>query len=191
MKILVLTAIAEELGLLHSAKHEIRIVYTGVGKVSAAVSTFNALKNEQFDLVLNVGTAGSKHLPVGDIATAVDFMDRDMELAADFGACWQISTKHLLPPHIFSLFQPHAVCNTGDRFVTEHTHSAGDVFDMEVFAEAVVCLQLQQPFLSVKYVSDRIGENSVKGWTEMLQDARIALETYLEKKGRSTSLILL
>ena len=181
MKILILTAIAEEFGTLHTSKHEICIVYTGVGKVAAAVSAFKALKDEHFDLVLNVGTAGSKNLPVGSIVTAVDFTDRDMESAADFGACWQLSTKHSVSPRILSLFQPQAMCNTGDRFVTGQTRSEGDVFDMEAFAEATVCLQLQQPFLSVKYVSDRIGENSAKGWKEMLQEARIALENHMEK----------
>lgn len=180
MKILILTAIERELQTLCSSLHEIHIVYTGVGKVSAAISSFKALKEERCDLVLNVGTAGSKHLSVGSIVAAVNFVDRDMEQAADFGAVWKISTNHLLHPNLHSVFQPDAICNTGDRFVTEHTHSEGDVFDMEAFAEAAVCIALQQPFLSIKYVTDQIGKNSVKGWEEMLQDARIGLEKYIE-----------
>jgi adenosylhomocysteine nucleosidase len=35
------------------------------------------------------------------------------------------------------------------------------------------------PFISVKYVTDKIGENSIKHWEDKLADAREGLNSFL------------
>jgi adenosylhomocysteine nucleosidase len=54
---------------------------------------------------------------------------------------------------------------------------------MEAFAQAYVCKELGVPFLSIKYITDIIGENSVEHWENKLADARKALsEWFAENK---------
>lgn len=61
---------------------------------------------------------------------------------------------------------------------TELTHVSGDVVDMEAYAQAFVCRSKEIPFISVKYVTDIIGQNSVKHWEDKLADARQGLSHY-------------
>ena len=68
--------------------------------------------------------------------------------------------------------------DTGDGFLTELTHINGDVVDMEAYAQAFVCRSKEIPFISVKYVTDIIGQNSVKHWEDKLADARQGLSDY-------------
>ena len=73
----------------------------------------------------------------------------------------------------------NGTCNTGiassDRTDSRH----GDVVDMEIYAQAFVCRAKEIPFISVKYVTDIIGQNSVKHWEDKLADARQGLSNYL------------
>ncbi|KAA3981204.1 nucleosidase, partial [Bacteroides ovatus] len=50
--------------------------------------------------------------------------------------------------------------------------------DMEAYAQAFVCRSKEIPFISVKYVTDIIGQNSVKHWEDKLADARQGLSHY-------------
>ena len=60
----------------------------------------------------------------------------------------------------------------------------GDVVDMEAYAQAQVCRELGIPFLAVKYVTDIVGQNSVKHWEDKLADARRDLTAYFKGIGQ-------
>lgn len=62
--------------------------------------------------------------------------------------------------------------------MTDASGVEGDVVDMEAFAQAQVCMELNIPFMAIKYVTDLIGQNSVKHWEDKLADARRDLETF-------------
>ena len=79
----------------------------------------------------------------------------------------------------FKDWQFDSTCNTGDTFLTE-ADGTGDVFDMESFAIAKVCRKHQIPFVGVKYVTDKIGDNSVKHWEEKLAEAQAGLQQFLD-----------
>ena len=51
---------------------------------------------------------------------------------------------------------------------------------MEAYAEAEVCKSMNIPFVSVKYVTDVIGQNSVEDWASKLSDARTGLRRFFE-----------
>ena len=70
------------------------------------------------------------------------------------------------------------LCNTGDTFVTTG-HFDGDVCDMEAFALAQTATAFCKPMMSVKYISDIIGSNSVEAWEVMLTKAQNALSMFL------------
>ena len=56
----------------------------------------------------------------------------------------------------------------------------GDVVDMESFALAFVCQQMNIPFFSIKYVTDVIGKNSIKEWEDKLK--ALKLDPKIEEK---------
>ncbi|MGV8829584.1 MAG: phosphorylase family protein [Breznakibacter sp.] len=153
-------------------------VVTGFGKVNAAVNLMVALQNERPDFVINIGTAGSFLHRVGDIVVCDRFVDRDLIKLKALDAVYALDdTDHRAFFQSLFSFNRYGVCSTGDQFVTE-PQGEEDVFDMEAFAYSRVCRLLNIPFISVKYVTDRIGENSVKVWADKLADARSELSLF-------------
>ena len=160
---------------------------TGIGKVNAVLAVAAALRQAQElgenkpDLILNVGTAGSVSFPVGFIVVCTHYIDRDMAKLKDFGVPYQLDALPL--PEQCSFFNHLDIahtCNTGDTFVTEPIEHA-DVVDMEGFALAAWSRQESIPMISIKYITDQIGQNSIKHWQEKLSDARHALQTFFEQ----------
>lgn len=190
MRILVTYAVQGEFTELKFAglvgKEEVQVGYlrTGVGKVKSAFYLAEAINHGQLDLVVNVGTAGTIHKQVGDILVCRHFIDRDMQKLVDFGVGYEIDSADLLAQKGYCLhWQGEGICNTGDTFLTELSDVKGDVVDMEAYAQAFVCRAKNVPFIAVKYVTDIIGQNSVKHWEDKLADARKDLGVFFEKLG--------
>jgi adenosylhomocysteine nucleosidase len=149
---------------------------TGIGKVNAALKVSEAIRVHQPALVVNIGTAGSVHHEVGSIHLCNEFIDRDMEKLHAFGVPYRekFEAGHALLP---TEWQFSSTCNTGDTFLT-NADGKGDVFDMESYAIARACKHHSVPFVAIKYVTDKIGENSIKHWEEKLSEAKLALEAF-------------
>lgn len=190
MRILVTYAVKDEFtelkfpGLIGEDEVQIGYLRTGVGKVKSAFYLSEVISHGQPDLVVNVGTAGSIHHQVGDIFVCRRFIDRDMQKLVDLGMEYEISSADLLAQKGYCLhWQGEGICNTGDTFLTELSDVKGDVVDMESYAQAFVCRAKNVPFIAVKYVTDIIGQNSVKHWEDKLADARKDLGVFFEKLG--------
>lgn len=182
--LLVCFAIPEEVVELSVPGFRVRTLLTGVGKVNAAFRLTDAILRERPAFVLNVGTAGTLRLAVGDIVVSNHFIDRDYEQLRLHGLDYEATTDGgVLFPKLSAAMpaqlrdKDHAV-NTGDNFVTETAQLTGDVVDMEAYAEAVVCNTYGLPFVAVKCVTDVIGKNSVALWNERLSEARRALSGF-------------
>ena len=185
MRILVTYAVQGEFtelkfpGLIGEEEVQIGYLRTGVGKVKSAFYLSEAISHAQPDLVVNVGTAGTIRHQVGDIFVCRHFVDRDMQKLAGLGIECEIDSAALLEAKGYCRhWTENGTCNTGDSFLTELTHVSGDVVDMEAYAQAFVCRSKEIPFISVKYVTDIIGQNSVKHWEDKLADARQGLSNY-------------
>jgi len=112
------------------------------------------------------------------------FIDRDMQKLADMGLEYEIDSSALLAEKGYCMhWAGEGICNTGDTFLTELSDVKGDVVDMEAFAQAFVCRAKNVPFIAVKYVTDIIGQNSVKHWEDKLADARKGLGEFFEQIG--------
>ena len=188
MKILVAYALKEEMFPLDINGAEIVKVVTGMGKTQAAAMLAFAVAEHRPDVVLNIGTVGSYRHNVGDILVSRRFVDRDMQRLPLDGVCKELDMSELsfgekLPSVIDGqdTFAPVRI-NTGDNFVFSPEEDLGcDAVDMESFAMAWVCRKAGVPFLAVKYVTDKLGENSVEAWAAKLEHARIALQAYFER----------
>lgn len=190
MRILVTFAVQGEFtelkfpGLVGEDEVQIGYLRTGVGKAKSAFYLSEAISHGQPDLVINVGTAGSIHHQVGDILVCRHFIDRDMQKLVDLGVEYEIESAGLLVQKGYCLhWKGGGICNTGDTFLTELSDVKGDVVDMEAYAQALVCRAKNVPFISVKYVTDIIGQNSVKHWEDKLADARKGLGRFFEEIG--------
>lgn len=186
MKILTAFALPQEVISLSSSEHEVQTLVTGVGKAWAGILVTQAINRWRPDAVINIGTAGTLRHSVGDIVVATRFVDRNYEQARIPGLEWEISTVCPALARFSSRLggttsEEIFTVNTGDDFVTAADRITGDVVDMEAYAEALACRLLNVPFVSVKYVTDIIGQNSVKHWEDKLEEARLNLEDYFKQ----------
>lgn len=158
---------------------------TGIGKVKSAYYLTDAINRLAPDMVINMGTAGTTNHHVGDIFLCRRFVDRDMQRVKDLGVEYAIDTSAMLEAKGYCCRWQGAegVCNTGDSFLTERTDVEGDVVDMEAYAQAWACQVKGIPFIAIKYVTDVIGQNSIKHWEDKLADARQALEAFFAQTG--------
>ncbi len=188
--VLLVTALHTE--QIRLPKHFFRAstLVVGVGKVPTTYNLTRVLQAMRPQLVLNVGSGGTVRFKPGDVLVCRDFVDRNL-LGLDIeGVSAHIESTvddmFALPPNIISgeiNTELCPICATGDSFVTTEAEACGDVVDMEAFAMAYVCRQAGVDFLSVKCVTDVVGQNSVGLWEERIADARHTLETYFERYG--------
>ena len=180
MKILLVYAIPEEKIEVNIPNAEVVYVETGMGKVNASMRLMRAICEHHPDMVINFGTAGTLNHKVGDIMVCNRFIDRDLRKVTIDGViseiefdCRDVACRVLTNRDIV-----YGTCNTGDSFITEGADIEGDVIDMEAYAEAEVCREMNIPFVSVKYVTDVVGQNSVKDWYGKIADSREALSAF-------------
>ena len=182
MKILLVYAIPEEKIEINIPNAEVIYVETGMGKVNAAMNTMRAICEHHPDMVISFGTAGTINHKVGDIIVCNRFIDRDLRKVTIDGIVSEIDFGRDARPCVFTNRDiVWGTCNTGDSFITENADIEGDVIDMEAFAEAEVCRKMGIPFISVKYVTDVVGQNSVKDWYDKIADAREGLTEFFNK----------
>lgn len=153
--------------LLSAHGHE--LLYTGVGKVNATLALTRALAARDHDglIVINLGSAGSRTFPAGQVVQAQRFFERDMDASAigfplgltPFETDDHIDSSLLLPG------LPGATCYTGDSFVTTpHPKLDLALIDMEAYALAKVCQSFGLPFASLKFVTDGADGAAASDW---------------------------
>lgn len=175
-------AMDEEKGNIELPGHELFFCMTGFGKVKAGLSAFAAILETKPDLVLNFGSSGSVNHEIGEIYICSRFIDRDLKKVAIPGIISELDfTQELENASLFRNYINTYSVNTGDSFVLnpEDAGDDSDVIDMEAFAIASACKKTNLPFISVKYVSDVVGKNSVKAWTDKLSDTKTELEKFI------------
>jgi len=142
------------------------IVYTGVGKVNAAIKLYEAIVKYQPDLVINYGTAGSMNGGTGlyHIDTFIQ-VDMDTRPLGTLRGVTPFSEEEL--PEITGI-----VLGTGDSFITdakkqlEGLNVRIDLVDMEGYALNKVCKHLNVEFQSYKNVSDSANSDANEDWSQ-------------------------
>ena len=132
------------------------ILYTGVGKVNATYNLMKVLQEDDYDLIINYGTAASKIYD--GLVDCTMFIQRDMDATPLGFKIGETPYENDVPSIIdFSeLKNPidkKLCCYTGDSFSTD-VSQYDDVVDMEAYALAKTCRNLGKDFVSYKYISD-------------------------------------
>lgn len=159
---------------------------TGVGPIEAALATGMALQDlaRQHalpDLVLCLGSAGSRICPLGDIFQIASVSWRDMD-ASRLGFAKGVTPFIDHPadvPLVTPLALPLARLSTGANVVGGDDYAAidADMVDMETFAVARASARFDVPLMGLRGVSDGPGElDHIHSWMELLGliDERLA-----------------
>jgi adenosylhomocysteine nucleosidase len=178
--LLIITALESELNHI-SVPSGVEIVYTGIGKINAAINSLRAIHQFTPERIINFGTVGKVNSQLEGLLEIGKVIQRDMqtEPLAPRG-----TTPFCDRPKEF-LSTGNIVCGTGDSFVTAHDpwlHSQGvDVVDMELFAIAAVAHQYAIPWQSYKYITDSANEDSGSDWQQKVHHGQ---ELFLDALSR-------
>ena len=172
---LIAVAMKEEMSLEQAEGWN--VIYTGIGKVNALISVNQALTEFKPDNLINFGTAGSSRSDLKGLHEVTTFKQRDMDLRS-LGLPLGVT----LNDHIndICLDRPGLSCGTGDSFVTANQELKTDLYDMEAYALAKLCLIEKIKFFCFKYISDEANENASSDWNESVSKGGEAFQNYLE-----------
>jgi len=152
---------------------------TGVGPVEAAVELTHALAllaqgGRQPDLVVSLGSAGSRVLEQTEIHQAVTVAYRDMDaspLGFPKGATPFLDLPVVVPLPFRIPGVREATLSTGANIVSGSAYDAipEDMVDMETFAVLRACNRYAVPLIALRGISDGKADlRHVGDWTEYL-----------------------
>ena len=184
-KILILLAVEEELGAENitalSATHTLRLM--GVGKLRAYEATLRALREENYDAVINVGTCGSFRHPYATLLRPSVVAQGDIYLDSIFAS----------KPVVLSTGDEGVSIVSSDNFIGEDTPAAQrekiagfDCMDMESYA-VVRAVRLHSSLegkpepkvYMLKAVSDG-ADGTIGDWSERVEALRPVLRGALD-----------
>ncbi len=147
------------------------IIYTGVGKINAAYKTALAIEKYGPKLVCNFGSCGSFFLAKGILSRVKEVVNGDMDATP--------LVPYSVTPFCknggkLEIFSSGVSCFSSDSFINREKvklfHSPkeallnkSDIFEMELYAIAQVCLDLKVELISYKWVSD---DGCLDDWRE-------------------------
>ncbi|MDO4879783.1 MAG: 5'-methylthioadenosine/adenosylhomocysteine nucleosidase [Capnocytophaga sp.] len=174
--------------------HQVVILLSGIGKVSASVGTALLIHTFSPDLVINTGTAGGLQTSrVYDLILATEVAYYDVDVTA-FG--YQLGQQAQMPVSYITdnqwlekakqnclQFTNQLHCApivSGDSFIhnpekklwIEQNFPSALAVEMEAAAIAQTCYLLQTPFLVLRAISDNAGEGDT-----------VSYDTFVEKAG--------
>lgn len=173
----VLFAMAADQEYGEALQSRFKPLITGVGPVEAAVQLTAALSTlgaDGPDLVVSLGSAGSRDLEQTRIYQVASVSYRDMDASAlgfEKGATpfLDLPVTLDLPVQIDGL--PPATLSTGANIVSGQAYDAiaADMVDMETFAVLRVCQHFDVPLIGLRGISDGRDElHHIGDWTEYL-----------------------
>ncbi|MBT8536934.1 5'-methylthioadenosine nucleosidase [Polynucleobacter paneuropaeus] len=177
-KIVVMVALERELNP-EILPTDIPVIYSGVGKVNAAVATFNAIIEFNPDLIIHFGTVGKITASLSGLIPISSVVQRDMNAEP-------LAPRGVVPfsnkPNQYASNVEGYVCGTGDSFVTQQDdwleQNGVDVVDMELFAIAAVAFEHNISWLSYGYISDAANESAGQEWSNHVNEGE---KLFIEK----------
>lgn len=171
-RVLFLMAVAAEYGA--HLRQIFAPLYIGVGPVEAAVATTRALAADRPDLIVSLGSAGSRVLEQGKVYQASSVSYRDMDasplgFAKGLTPFLDLPAEILLGPAISGVEARRL--STGANIVSGAAYDAidADMVDMESFAVVRAAMAFDVPVVCLRGISDGAKElRHMTDWTEYL-----------------------
>ncbi|WP_459665188.1 5'-methylthioadenosine/S-adenosylhomocysteine nucleosidase [Novosphingobium sp. 11B] len=186
MQVLFVMAIDHEYGPHLRAR--MTPLMTGVGPVEAAIAATACLQRLEAsgqlpDLVVTLGSAGSRRCRMGEVYQIESVSWRDMD-ASRLGFARGVTpfADHPAVLQLPVLFPdlPRASLSTGGDVIggEDYARIDADLVDMETYAVLRACQRFGVPMIGLRGVSDGADElEGMSGWTELLAllDERLAI----------------
>lgn len=158
------------------------IIHTGIGKLNAAITLYEAILFHKPDLIINYGTAGSVSGCSG-LLKVDTFIQRDMDVRG-------LGVPRGVTPFEDELLPKASgiVLASGDSFVTDATQQlegleiAVDLIDMEAFALHKVCQHHNVNFDCYKYVTDNTDEEASNDWQSNVAKGAVLFSELLQQQ---------
>lgn len=157
-------------------------LFTGIGKINAAIALVRALQTRRPKLIVNLGSAGSPRHGRGALVCCTQFLQRDMDVTPLGFARYEtpLANRPVLLEHGLALpGVPLGTCGTGDSFEISHRDAPYDVIDMEAYVLALIAQDEGIPFLCLKYISDDAGSDAAQDWSVQVHRASEAFAKVL------------
>lgn len=153
----------------------------GVGPVESAINLTRALADETPDLVVSLGSAGSRTLEQAQVYEVASVSYRDMDaspLGFEKGTTPFLDLPAELPLTVIGDI-PAKRLSTGANIVSGAAYNAidADMVDMETFALLRACMAFNVPLVGLRGISDGAEElQHLTDWTQYLHviDERLA-----------------
>jgi adenosylhomocysteine nucleosidase len=157
------------------------LIYSGVGKLNAAIATLESINKYQPEFILNLGTVGSIRNDISGVVEIKKVFQRDFDATP-------LVPKSFVPfdekPQVLSADFGQYNCGSGDTFVREKEewlmNNSIDVVDMELFGVAFACYSKNIPWRSFKFITDYVSINSGDDWRKNLEKSGSALINAIE-----------
>lgn len=176
--LVLIVALEDELDAEILSSH-IPVVYSGIGKLNAALATFKAIKTYNPSLIINFGTVGRITPNLSGLIQIGSVIQRDM-IAEPLAPRGTVPFSNR-PNKFVSISNGH-ICGTGDSFVTQQddwlSQNGVDVVDMELFAIASVAHEHKIDWLSYKFISDDANDSSSQEWSKQVNQGQ---KLFIEK----------
>lgn len=177
MRIKLFVALPSEFPI-EKAPMGVDVIYTGVGKINAAIKATQTLENlsPADTIVINYGSAGAFEGMFGQLFKCKTFVQNDID-ARPFAKKTITPFDDVVYPKLSNgdtiSFGTGSVCYTQDKF-EKKPH---EICDMEAYSIAKVCKIYGFDFTSYKYISDSghpddWSENHTKGIELFLQQLK-------------------
>ena len=170
--ILILSAMKNEQIELDNAIN----VVTGIGLVNASIAATKAILENDIDLVINVGTAGSANLEIGSAHKVSSVINADYDLTKFKLAKYTTLSKDGKKEGEIVISESGVSLASSSAFQTNVINGVS-LYDMEGYAIAAVCKQLGKKLIMVKGVSDTIGKNlNLKDYKDQLKGLKESIK---------------
>ena len=183
--------------------HDVVVLLSGIGKVSAAVGTALLIQNYQPELLINTGTAGGlKDTKVYDIILATEVRHHDVDVTAfgyELGQQAKMPSSFLSDENWLEKARKHCLKYTeqirtgmvvsGDSFISDSVRKTwieekfpqALAVEMEASAIAQTCHLMNTPFLMLRVISDNAGEGDTVSYDTFVENAgRLSAEINIE-----------
>ncbi|QCI23759.1 5'-methylthioadenosine/adenosylhomocysteine nucleosidase [Buchnera aphidicola (Macrosiphoniella sanborni)] len=177
-------------------KSNIFLIQSGIGKVSASISTMLLINLYQPDIIINSGSAGSlsASLKIGDIILPKNICYYDVDLTNfgySYGQIPEYPKQFIINKKIYKYFYEDYFNNTltlkqglivsGDSFINNNSDinilknkfPTAIAVDMESAAIAQVCYKFDIPLIVVKSISDLSNENAIFNFKQNISIASL------------------
>ena len=172
MKILLVVATEQE--IIVDKFNDCNILITGIGMVNTSIQITKELMQDKYDLVINMGVAGSfsKDYAIGDVVEVLEdnFSELGYENENDFGqfSDFGLVTKYSVESKTNLQKVKAITVNTvrgNEKSITEIVNRLNpDVESMEGAAVFKVCNEFFIPCIQIRAISNKVEKRNKENW---------------------------